>query len=153
VRSLVAFLRLASICFFELIAAALAPRPSKQARGARERSWWNFEAECLRSLEIDHQFVLARCLYRQVGRLFAKAAAGVADIKGKMANGFAAGGKNFKVHLDGYDFTVLPGQLERRAARRDLLLRPGRQPQCDPLERNRLGANHEPADGPVRTGS
>jgi arylsulfatase len=33
------------------------------------------------------------------------AAAGVADIKGKMANGFAAGGKTFKVHLDGYDFT------------------------------------------------
>lgn len=33
------------------------------------------------------------------------AAAGVPDIKGKMASGFAGeGGKTFKVHLDGYDF-------------------------------------------------
>ena len=34
------------------------------------------------------------------------AAASVADIRGKMASGFAAGGKTFKVHLDGYDFTL-----------------------------------------------
>jgi arylsulfatase len=32
------------------------------------------------------------------------AAAGVPDIKEKMAQGFEAGGKNFKVHLDGYNF-------------------------------------------------
>ena len=32
------------------------------------------------------------------------AAAGVEDIKGKMAKGFDASGKKFKVHLDGYDF-------------------------------------------------
>jgi arylsulfatase len=32
------------------------------------------------------------------------AAAGIPDIKQKMATGFAAGGKNFKVHLDGYNF-------------------------------------------------
>jgi arylsulfatase len=31
-------------------------------------------------------------------------AAGEPDIKGKMASGFQAGGKTFKVHLDGYDF-------------------------------------------------
>lgn len=31
-------------------------------------------------------------------------AAGAGDIKAKMASGFAANGKNFKVHLDGYDF-------------------------------------------------
>jgi arylsulfatase len=32
------------------------------------------------------------------------AAAGISDIKEKMANGFAASGKQFKVHLDGYNF-------------------------------------------------
>ncbi len=32
------------------------------------------------------------------------AAAGVPDIKEKMAKGFSAGGKTFKVHLDGYNF-------------------------------------------------
>jgi len=32
------------------------------------------------------------------------AAAGVPDIKEKMKTGFAANGKNFKVHLDGYNF-------------------------------------------------
>ncbi|MGX5817713.1 arylsulfatase [Chitinophaga lutea] len=32
------------------------------------------------------------------------AAAGAGDIKGKMASGFSANGKNFKVHLDGYNF-------------------------------------------------
>lgn len=31
-------------------------------------------------------------------------AAGAGDIKAKMKTGFAANGKNFKVHLDGYDF-------------------------------------------------
>jgi arylsulfatase len=35
------------------------------------------------------------------------AAAGVPDIKEQMKSGFAAGGKNFKVHLDGYDLTAL----------------------------------------------
>ena len=32
------------------------------------------------------------------------AAAGIPDIKEKMASGFAAGSKTFKVHLDGYNF-------------------------------------------------
>jgi len=32
------------------------------------------------------------------------AAAGIPDIKERMKTGFAAGGKTFKVHLDGYDF-------------------------------------------------
>jgi arylsulfatase len=32
------------------------------------------------------------------------AAAGIPDIKDKMKTGFAAGGKTFKVHLDGYNF-------------------------------------------------
>ncbi len=32
------------------------------------------------------------------------AAAGVPDIKEQMKNGFSANGKNFKVHLDGYNF-------------------------------------------------
>lgn len=38
-------------------------------------------------------------------------AAGAGDIKSKMASGFAANGKNFKVHLDGYNFApYLRGQ-------------------------------------------
>ncbi len=38
-------------------------------------------------------------------------AAGAGDIKTKMANGFSARGKNFKVHLDGYNFLpYLKGQ-------------------------------------------
>jgi arylsulfatase A-like enzyme len=35
------------------------------------------------------------------------AAAGVPDLKEQMKTGFAANGKNFKVHLDGYDLTSL----------------------------------------------
>jgi len=35
------------------------------------------------------------------------AAAGVADIKGKLVQGYQAGDKNFKIHLDGYDMTDL----------------------------------------------
>ncbi|HEX6226244.1 MAG TPA: arylsulfatase [Chryseolinea sp.] len=38
-------------------------------------------------------------------------AAGAGDIKAKMASGFSTGGKNFKVHLDGYNFLpYLKGQ-------------------------------------------
>ena len=37
---------------------------SARARGRR-----NCDAECFRGLEIDHQLVLVRCLYRQIGRL------------------------------------------------------------------------------------
>ncbi|MBV7533116.1 arylsulfatase [Chitinophaga sp. sic0106] len=41
-------------------------------------------------------------------------AAGVPDIKSKMANGYTANGKNFKVHLDGYDFLpYLTGQTQK----------------------------------------
>ena len=29
------------------------------------------DAECFRGLEVDHQFVLRRCLYRKIGRLLA----------------------------------------------------------------------------------
>jgi len=35
------------------------------------------------------------------------AAAGIPDIKDQMKQGFQAGSKNFKVHLDGYDLTAL----------------------------------------------
>jgi arylsulfatase A-like enzyme len=48
------------------------------------------------------------------------AAAGVSDIKSKMATGFAAGSKEFKVHLDGYNF--LPYfQGSERAGPRDVI--------------------------------
>jgi hypothetical protein len=39
--------------------------------GAREKRWRHGEAERLRSLEIDHELKLGRCLHRQVDRLFA----------------------------------------------------------------------------------
>ena len=46
------------------------------------------------------------------------------------------GGKNFRVHLDGYNFMpLLQGREQEAAARRDLLLRSGRQSQRHPLER------------------
>ena len=65
-----------------------------------------------------------------------RAAAGIPDLKEKMKTGFAAGTKTFKVHLDGYDLTaLLKGEAKNAAARRHLLLRPGRQPQRHPLER------------------
>lgn len=41
-------------------------------------------------------------------------AAGIPNIKEKMASGFAANGKNFKVHLDGYDFVpYFKGQTKK----------------------------------------
>ena len=65
------------------------------------------------------------------------AAAGMPDVKEKMKTGFAgAGGKNFKVHLDGYNFMpFFKGEAKEPPARFDLLLRSGRQSQCHPLER------------------
>ncbi len=42
------------------------------------------------------------------------AAAGAGDIKEKMKDGFAAGNKTFKVHLDGYDFGPFSGVTFRR---------------------------------------
>jgi hypothetical protein len=39
--------------------------------GAGEQRWRHREAERLRSLEIDHQFVLGRVLHRQVARFLA----------------------------------------------------------------------------------
>jgi hypothetical protein len=39
--------------------------------GAGEQRRWNFQAERLRGLEVDHRFEFARGLDRQLGRLFA----------------------------------------------------------------------------------
>jgi arylsulfatase len=49
------------------------------------------------------------------------AAAGDPDIKQKLLNGYNAGGKTFKVHLDGYNqLPCLAGQQEQ-GARRDFI--------------------------------
>src|SRR6267154_1061605 len=39
--------------------------------GAHEQRWRHVEAERLRRLEVDHQFVPGRCLHRQIRRLVA----------------------------------------------------------------------------------
>jgi len=39
--------------------------------GLRKQRWWDRYAERLGRLEIDHQFVLGRCLHRKIGRLLA----------------------------------------------------------------------------------
>ena len=58
------------------------------------------------------------------------AAAGVPDIKEKMKDGLRRRRQDFKVHLDGYNFVpYFKGEEKSRPARRDLLLRPGRQSQ------------------------
>ncbi len=101
-----------------------------------------------------------------------RAAAGEPNIKEKMKSGFQAGSKSFKVHLDGYNFLpYFKGEEKGRTARCDLLFRPGRQSQRHPLERlegelrlglgrqhrdgdsrgHRMGADHQPAHGPLRT--
>ncbi len=42
------------------------------------------------------------------------AAGGEADLPAKVRNGFAAGGKNFRVHLDGYNMVpYLTGQVKK----------------------------------------
>ena len=54
-----------------------------------------------------------------------------------------SGGKNFKVHLDGYNFMpFFKGEAKEPAARRDLLLRSGRQSQRHPLERLEAELRH-----------
>jgi arylsulfatase len=45
------------------------------------------------------------------------AAAGIPDVKEKMASGFAVGGKTFKVHLDGYNFMPYFEGKEKAAPR------------------------------------
>src|SRR5262245_2879988 len=39
--------------------------------GLRKQRWWHRYAQRLRSLEVDHQLVLGRRLYRKIGRLLA----------------------------------------------------------------------------------
>ena len=73
------------------------------------------------------------------------AAAGEPDIVEKLKQGYKANGKTWKVHLDGYNFLpYLQGRGQERSARGDLLLRPGRRPECRPLER---------LEGPLRRAS
>ncbi len=62
------------------------------------------------------------------------AAAGVPDIKEKLLEGYQAGDKNFKLHLDGYN--MLPyfkGEAEE-SPEGDLLFRCRRQPECHSLQ-------------------
>src|SRR5215813_11645376 len=39
--------------------------------GGHEQLVWNLEAQRLGGLEVDHKFILGRCLHREVARLFA----------------------------------------------------------------------------------
>ena len=55
------------------------------------------------------------------------AAAGVTDVKEQLLEGYQAGEKNFRVHLDGYNqLPYLTGEVERVSASRVLLLRRAR---------------------------
>ncbi len=64
------------------------------------------------------------------------AAAGEPNIVEKVKSGYKANGKTWKAHLDGYNFMpLLQRRCRERTARRDLLLRPGRRVERDPLER------------------
>ena len=49
------------------------------------------------------------------------AAAGDADVVAKCAKGYAAGGKNFKVHLDGYNLIPFFKDEEKESPRKDFL--------------------------------
>ena len=61
------------------------------------------------------------------------AAVGVPDIKEKLLNGYQAGPKHFRVHLDGYNqLPYLTGASSEFGATRILLLR-GARPVCHPL--------------------
>ena len=49
------------------------------------------------------------------------AAAGVNDIKGKLKKGFSANGKDWKVHLDGYDFKPFFEGKAKKGPREEIL--------------------------------
>jgi arylsulfatase len=49
------------------------------------------------------------------------AAAGVRDVKAKLRNGFSAGGRSYKVHLDGYDLAPYFRGEAKQAPRREFL--------------------------------
>ena len=71
------------------------------------------------------------------------AAAGEPDIKNKLLQGYDAAGKNFKVHLDGYDQRDLLGRQGAGQAPRVLLLdrrRQPRRPSLRPVEGGVPGA-------------
>ena len=64
------------------------------------------------------------------------AAAGEPNIVEKVKSGYAANGKTWKAHLDGYNFLpYFKGETPEGAARGDLLLRPGRRAQRRAVER------------------
>ena len=64
------------------------------------------------------------------------AAAGEPDIVEKAKAGYSAGGKTWKVHLDGYNFLpFFKGEAKKAAARGDLLLRRRRRAERGALER------------------
>ena len=69
------------------------------------------------------------------------AAAGEPDIKDKLLQGYDAAGKNFRVHLDGYDQRDLLSRRGPRQAPRVLLLDRRRQP-CRPSLRAVEGGVH-----------
>ena len=82
------------------------------------------------------------------------AAAGMPDIAAKLIDGYTAGGKTFKVHLDGFDLTpYLSGAARKEPARQLLLHQRRRRHPRDPhagLESRAHGAAREAASMLVR---
>ena len=97
------------------------------------------------------------------------AAAGEPDVVEKLKKGASYGGRNYKLHLDGFDQTALFTGKSDKSARNfvfyydETVLTAIRYKQFkvtfsakmdghwdDPLRESRPAADHQPADGPVR---
>ena len=80
------------------------------------------------------------------------AAAGVPDVKEKLAQGYAANGKTFKVHADGYNF--LPYfKGEAKKGPREEILYFGQGGELNAIRWNDWKANFAGVDGNIITGS
>jgi arylsulfatase A-like enzyme len=80
------------------------------------------------------------------------AAAGVPDVKEKLAQGYAANGKTFKVHADGYNFLpYFKGEVKK--APREEILYFGQGGELNAIRWNDWKANFAGVDGNIITGN